>query len=63
MAYECDVCGKRSATGHNVSKANNKTKRTFRPNLQRVRVRAAGRAMRLRVCTACLKANKVVKAA
>ena len=62
MSNVCAVCGKRSAVGHNVSKANNKTKRTFRPNLQRVRIRAGGIAQRVRVCTACLKANKVQKA-
>ena len=62
MANVCRVCGKRSSVGHNVSKANNKTKRTFSPNLQRVRVRLGGGSRRLRVCTGCLKANKVQKA-
>ena len=62
MPTMCVVCGKRSAVGNNVSKANNKTKRTFRPNLQRVRIRMNGGAQRVRVCTACLKANKVQKA-
>jgi large subunit ribosomal protein L28 len=62
MPTTCEICGKRSAVGHNVSKANNKTKRTFRPNLQRVRVRSNGSARRIRVCSGCLKANKVQKA-
>jgi large subunit ribosomal protein L28 len=62
MSNVCAVCGKRSSVGHTVSKANNKTKRTFRPNLQRVRVLANGGARRLRVCTGCLKASKVQKA-
>lgn len=62
MSNICAVCGKRSSVGHTVSKANNKTKRVFRPNLQRVRVRVGGLAQRLRVCTSCLKANKVQKA-
>ena len=62
MAYVCAVCGKQSSVGHNVSKANNRTKRLFRPNLQRVRVRVNGMARRLRVCTGCLKANKLQKA-
>ena len=34
MARVCDVTGKRTAVGNNVSKANNKTKRKFYPNLQ-----------------------------
>ena len=62
MSKVCVVCGKRSSVGNTVSKANNKSKRTFKPNLQRVRIRVAGLAQRVRVCTACLKANKVAKA-
>jgi large subunit ribosomal protein L28 len=62
MSYACAVCGKRSSVGHTVSKANNRTKRVFKPNLQRVRIRVNGFAQRIRICTACLKANKVQKA-
>jgi len=62
MSYVCEVCGKRKSVGNTVSKANNKSKRVFQPNLQRVRVRRDGGARRILVCTACLKANKVVKA-
>lgn len=62
MSTVCAACGKRSSVGHNVSKANNRTKRLFKPNLQRVRVRMNGVAQRVRICTSCLKANKVQKA-
>ena len=37
MARICQVSGKRPRVGNNVSKANNKTKRKFYPNLQRKR--------------------------
>ncbi|HNN43793.1 MAG TPA: 50S ribosomal protein L28, partial [Nitrospira sp.] len=37
MAYACDLCGKKHQTGNNVSHANNRTKRVFNPNLQRVK--------------------------
>jgi large subunit ribosomal protein L28 len=37
-------------------------KRMFRPNLQKVRARVDGGVQRMTVCTACLKAGKVVKA-
>jgi len=64
MAKRCDVCGKGPQFGNNVSHANNKTKRRFYPNLQRVRVKSAsGTTMRQRVCSRCLKAGKVIKAA
>lgn len=33
MARVCQVTGKRTMTGNNVSHANNKTKRRFLPNL------------------------------
>ena len=62
MARRCDICGKGPITGHNVSHANNKTNRRCYPNLQRVRARVGGLTQRLRVCTRCLKSNRVVKA-
>jgi large subunit ribosomal protein L28 len=62
MARICDVCGKRPSFGHNVSHANNKTNRRWYPNLQTVRVLVEGRPRRIRVCTQCLKSNRVQKA-
>ena len=38
------------------------TKRRFNPNLQRVRALVNGGIQRIRVCTRCLRSNKVVKA-
>ncbi len=63
MAQVCALCGKRPASGNNVSHANNKTKRRFRPNLQRVRAVVEGSARRLRVCTRCIRSGKVTKVA
>lgn len=34
MSRVCQVTGKRTCTGNNVSHANNKTRRRFLPNLQ-----------------------------
>jgi large subunit ribosomal protein L28 len=62
MARVCTVCAKGPATGNNVSHANNKTKRRWYPNLQTVRVQVDGATRRIRVCTKCLKSNKVKKA-
>ena len=36
MARRCELTGKAVLTGHNVSHANNKTKRRFLPNLKNV---------------------------
>lgn len=62
MAFACDICSKKHQTGNNVSHANNKTKRVFNPNLQRVRAIVAGTTRRIRVCTRCLRSGKVKKA-
>lgn len=63
MAFKCDICGKRPLVGNNVSHANNKTKKRNVPNLQKIRAQVDGRAKRLLVCTRCIKAGKVMKAA
>ena len=63
MAFKCDVCGKGPLVGNQVSHANNKTKKRTLPNLQRVRAVVDGTNTHLRVCTRCLKAGKVTKAA
>jgi large subunit ribosomal protein L28 len=63
MAKRCELCGKGPQFGNNVSHANNKTRRRFNPNLQTVRALINGAARRIKVCTRCLKAGKVAKAA
>ncbi|MCZ6733849.1 MAG: 50S ribosomal protein L28 [Gammaproteobacteria bacterium] len=51
MAKVCQVTGKRPMSGHNVSHANNKTKRKFVPNLhdRRLWVESEKRWVRLRI--------------
>jgi large subunit ribosomal protein L28 len=58
----CSVCGKKRMTGNNVSHANNRTKRVFNPNLQRVRAQTAQGLKRVHVCTRCLRSGKIKKA-
>ncbi len=57
MARVCQVTGKKPMTGHNVSHANNKTKRRFMPNLQNRRfwVESERRWVRLRLTNAGLR--------
>jgi len=62
MAKRCEICGKGPVVGRNVSHAHNVTARRFEPNLQRVRAIVNGGIHRLRVCTRCIRSNKVVKA-
>ena len=51
MSRICELTGKGRQTGHNVSHANNKTKRVFLPNLQNVTLLSEGleRGFKLRV--------------
>src|SRR3954469_8263728 len=53
MSRICELTGKGRQVGNNVSHANNKTKRTFLPNLQNVTLMsdALGKSVRLRVST------------
>ena len=53
MSRFCELTGKGRQVGHNVSHANNKTKRTFLPNLQNVTLMSEvlGKSIRLRVST------------
>jgi large subunit ribosomal protein L28 len=61
MSKVCEVCGKRPRVGSNVSHANNKTKKRWYPNLQRVRTLQNGRSRRMNVCTSCIRSGVVVK--
>jgi large subunit ribosomal protein L28 len=64
MARRCEICGKGPLVGNIVSHANNKSKTRSLPNLRSVRAVAPnGGISHVRVCTRCLKAGKVVKAA
>ncbi len=50
--------------GNNVSHAHNLNKRRFNPNLQKVRAFIReGYIRKINVCTSCIKAGKVIKAA
>jgi len=53
MSRVCELTGKGRQVGNNVSHANNKTKRTFLPNLQNVTLisESLERSIKLRVST------------
>jgi len=57
MARRCELTGKESLYGHNVSHANNRTNRRFEPNLQKVTLHsdALRKGIQLRVCTRALR--------
>ena len=59
MANYCEICGKGTMSGMNVSHSHLKTKRTWKPNIQRVRAIVDGEVKRINVCTRCLRSGKV----
>ena len=57
MARRCEITGKGVQVGHNVSHANNKTKRRFLPNLQDTTMLsdALGELVRLKLTTHAIR--------
>jgi|TARA_B110001454_G_scaffold195437_1_gene197717 large subunit ribosomal protein L28 len=57
MTRVCEVTGKKTVTGNNVSHANNRTRRRFLPNLQNRRfwVESENRWISMRISGAALR--------
>jgi large subunit ribosomal protein L28 len=76
MARVCDYCGKGTAVGGIIARRGlpkksggiglritGRTKRTFKPNIQRVRAVVDGKVTRVKICTRCMKSGKIKKPA
>lgn len=63
MAATCDICGKTPFFGMQVSHSHRRSPKRWNPNIQRVRALVDGSVKRVNVCTKCLKAGKVARAA
>lgn len=62
MAKVCTVCGKGKMSGNTVSHANNHNRRTWSPNLRKVKAVVNGSPKRIMVCSRCLRSGKVERA-
>ncbi|NLY75003.1 MAG: 50S ribosomal protein L28 [Firmicutes bacterium] len=62
MSYRCTICGKGHQTGNLVSHSNIKTRHRWKPNLRNVRAIIDGTRKRIRVCSRCLRSNKIQRA-
>ena len=58
----CEICQKGAMSGMNVSHSHLKTKRKWKPNIQRVRALVDGEIKRVNVCTRCLRSGKIQRA-
>ncbi len=76
MARICDLCGKRTRVGNHVTRrglakkkggvgrrVTGRSKRRYKPNLQRVRAVVGGTVRRVRLCTDCLRRGSIRKPA
>jgi len=59
---KCEICGKLPRRGMQISHSHIRTKRTWAPNIQRVKADVNGHIKRIKVCTACLRSGKVKRA-
>ena len=72
MGMQCAVCGKKPVGGNQYSrrgkakylggigrKVTGISKRTFKPNLQRIQCQEGGSVVTKRVCVACIRSGKV----
>ncbi len=72
MGMQCPICGKKPALGNQIArrgkakylggvvrKITGISRRTFRPNLQRIQVEVDGSVQRMRVCVQCIRSGLV----
>lgn len=59
MAKVCEICGKGTMSGNNVSHSNRRTRTYWAPNTQKVSVVMNGTHKSIYVCTRCLRSGKV----
>jgi large subunit ribosomal protein L28 len=61
MSRTCDICGKHTITGNKVSHANNRTRRTWKPNLHKIKTEIQGSTVTLKICARCLRSDYITK--
>jgi large subunit ribosomal protein L28 len=54
---KCEICGKGPQFGHRVSFSMKRSKRQFKPNIQKATFYENGRKVRKNICTRCLKTS------
>lgn len=72
MGMQCAICGKKPMLGNQIArrgkakylggvgrKPTGISRRTFRPNLQRIQIIVEGAVQRKRVCVQCIRSGRV----
>ncbi|MDR0663061.1 MAG: 50S ribosomal protein L28 [Spirochaetaceae bacterium] len=61
MSRTCDICGKHTITGNKVSHAKNRTRRTWQPNIKKVKTEIDGTTVTVKICARCLKSDFITR--
>ncbi len=61
MARVCEICGKGTITGNKVSHAKNRSRRTWKANLVKVKTEVEGSTFTVKLCTRCLRNDAVIR--
>ena len=61
MSRTCELCGKHTRTGNRVSHAKNRTRRTWKPNIIKVKTQVEGSTFSVKICARCLKSDIITK--
>ena len=62
MSKRCEICDKSRVFGNQVSFSHRKSRRSWSPNIQRLKAVVNGATRKMNVCTKCLKSGKVERA-
>lgn len=75
MSMVCEICRKKKVVGGSIIRKGlakkkggigmhvvKNTKRTFKPNIQKVKAIIDGEVKRINICTACIRTGKIQKA-
>jgi large subunit ribosomal protein L28 len=60
MSQRCELCGKGPLVGNNVSHSKVHTRRRFLPNLHDAKLFRDGKAVKVRLCTRCIRTQSKV---
>ena len=52
---KCEICNKKPIFGNNVSFSQHRTRRKWKPNIQKATIYENGQKRKVKICTQCLK--------
>ncbi|HEU4323772.1 MAG TPA: 50S ribosomal protein L28 [Roseiflexaceae bacterium] len=55
---KCQLCGKAPSFGNNVSFSQNRTRRMWKPNIQKTTLVVGGVKVQVKLCTRCLRTSQ-----